>query len=170
AGPERAGSDGAAAALAAAFYVRHNLAVAVLAFALGLPLALGSPALLIGNGVVAGVTAALAVRAGAGARLLAFGAPHAPWELLALFLTAGAGLRVGLALLAPGPRPRLEAALSAAPASLSLLPGAACLFGVAALLEACVSASTLSEAARNAVGAAGVLVVVGGLCLGGRSS
>jgi len=156
----RASPDATLSALATAFYVHHNLSVALLAFVLGIPLGVGSPPLLIQNGVYAGVVAALAVQAGAGAHLCAFVAPHAPWEFLAIFVAAGAGLRLGHALLAPGFRTRAAALRALLPASLRLLAGSALLLAVAGLLEGLVAPAALRPAAKLAVGAASALLLL----------
>ena len=61
---------------------------------------------------------------------------HSAFELTAMLLAGVAGMRLGLALVAPGARTRLAALRDAAQRSLPILAGAGLMLVVAAGIEA----------------------------------
>jgi uncharacterized membrane protein SpoIIM required for sporulation len=156
------------ATFALGFYVRHNVGVALLAVALGFTFGVGTLALLVQNGAVAGISIAIAVSAGAGRSFAGFVIPHAPWELGAITIAAAAGLHIGWALMAPGLRGRAAALRAAIPHATRLLAGAALLLAIAGVLETTLSPRALPLAVKLGVSGAGALALAAWLALGGR--
>jgi len=106
---------GTTAAQEAAFSVElftHNIQVTFLGFALGITLGIGTAFLLAFNGLILGSVAGAAIEAGNGQAFAEFVIPHGPIELSCIVVTAAAGVRMGWALVDPGPGER-KAALAA---------------------------------------------------------
>ena len=94
--------------------------------------------------------------------------PHGVIELTVICTAAGAGLRLGDAVLRPGLHSREEALARAARPAVELALGAACLLVVAGLIEGFVTPSSLPDPAKLAVGAGTGLALYAWLLLAGR--
>jgi len=127
-------------ALPASWTPAAALALAVLALAGGLLAGLGTVAALGALGLQLGVPAGLALGSGQGAPLAGLLAADGLLLLVLTCLVAGEGLRLGLAVVDPGRRPRGEAVVAAARRGTLVLAGALPAYGVAALLAAAVRA------------------------------
>ncbi len=79
-------------------------------------------------------------------------APHGLLELTAIFVAAGAGMRLGWQWIAPGPRPRSVALAAEGRAAAVIAMGLAIVLLVAGLIEAFVTPSSLPTATRIAIG------------------
>jgi uncharacterized membrane protein SpoIIM required for sporulation len=162
------GRDESTDAVMAAFYVTNNVQVSFFAFALGITFGLGTLVVMVQNGILLGVTLALVQHYGSTANFVAFLSAHGPLELFAIVLAAGAGLDMGLALVAPGPYPRAVALKLAAREAARLVMAAACLLVIAAFFEAFVSPSALPARVKHLVGAANALWLTLYVWRGGR--
>jgi len=132
-GPER----GAATDLRMfGFYVWNNVSVGFRTFAGGVAFGLGSAAALVFNGVLLGTVAAHLLGLGFATPFFSFVVGHASFELTAIVLAGAAGLRLGAALIAPGPRPRVQALREAATRAVPLVYGVVAMLVVAAVIEA----------------------------------
>lgn len=94
---------------ASAFIMGNNIRVALLAFGGGVLLGVFSVYLLASNGLIIGATFGLAAHYGFGDTLLDFVFAHGMIELSIIFMSGGAGLRVGWGLINPGIRSRRDA-------------------------------------------------------------
>ena len=106
--PPAAGRDFGAAE-GAAFSIQvltNNIQVTLTAFAGGILFGVGTVLALVFNGLVLGVVAGLAIDAGNGAAFLRLVSAHGPLELSCIVVGGAAGLRMGWALIGPGPRRR----------------------------------------------------------------
>ena len=105
-----------------------------------------------GNVLNLGVTGGL--MAGAGRLDLFFGLilPHGLLELTAVFVAAGAGLRLGWTLVDPGPLPRSVAVAAVGRATVGMALGVAVLLAVSGVIEAFVTPSGLPTWARVGIG------------------
>jgi uncharacterized membrane protein SpoIIM required for sporulation len=151
------------------FYVRNNVGIALSTFGSGVVFGL-APLILMLNGVAIGAVAGHLTHAGYGSSFWPFVIGHSAPELIAIVLAGAAGMRLGLALLAPGRLRRSEALRSAALGALPLVVGSAALLLVAAAIEAFWSGrSAVPAELRYAVG--GVLwgALLAYLGLAGRS-
>ena len=113
----------------------NNINVAALAFALGITFGVGTVYILVTNGLLIGALASLF--AGSGKSLLFWSLilPHGVWELTAIFIAGGAGLRLGYSLIRPGAFRRKDALITAARSSISLMGMVVLLLIVAAMIE-----------------------------------
>ncbi|MGN6512899.1 MAG: stage II sporulation protein M, partial [Lysobacteraceae bacterium] len=139
-------------------------------FASGLVVGIGPVLVLAMNGVVMGAVAGHLQAVGHGAPFWRFVAGHSPFELTAVVIAGGAGLRLGLDLLAPGRRRRVDALVEAGRMGARLCLGVFAMLVVAAFIEAFWSSiGWIPGAVKFAVG--GLLWALVGLWLwrGGRS-
>lgn len=138
--------------IAGPLIIVNNVQVAVLSFAGGMTLGILTVYALVTNGAMLGTTFAVVQGYGLAGGLLAFIASHGALELSAIFLSGGAGLRLGWAILRPGDRSRADSLrLGAAQATrvmLLVIP----VLGVAGLIEAFVSPSGVPDLVKAAVG------------------
>lgn len=144
--------SGAGAAMTS-FYISNNVQVSFFAFALGALLGLGSVFILVQNGALLGGVAAGIQHQGLSYNFWSFVASHASFELPAIVLSGAAGLRIGYALLNPGPWTRRAALVEAGRKAGLLMFGVVCMLVAAALLEAWVSPSPLPNPVKLANGA-----------------
>ncbi|WP_129842294.1 stage II sporulation protein M [Streptomyces sp. RFCAC02] len=84
--------------------------------------------------------------------------PHGLLELTAVFLAAGAGLRLGWTVIDPGPRPRAAALAEEGRATLGMAIGLAAVLLVSGVIEGFVTPSGLPTWGRIAIGAVAELL------------
>jgi uncharacterized membrane protein SpoIIM required for sporulation len=101
-----------------------------------------------------GAINALVFKYGMGHSLWAFVAGHAVLEFTAIFIAGGAGLMIGLSLLAPGERTRREALVENGAVAIKLMAGCFPMFVIAGLIEAFISPLPIHSGYRFAVSAA----------------
>ena len=119
-----------------AFYIANNVRIDFQCFAGGIAFGLGSVFYLIYNGLQIGAAAGYLTEMGYIETFWGFVAGHSAPELIGAVLSGAAGLKIGLALIAPGRKRRLEALKVAAQGAVRLLYGAAALTFCAAFIEA----------------------------------
>jgi uncharacterized membrane protein SpoIIM required for sporulation len=137
----RAGEDLAtedAAAFASAIYT-NNIRVTFLAVAGGILLGLGSAALTIFNGGFIGAIVGLTIENGAIDDLLRFILSHGPLELTCIAVSCMAGLRLGWAIVDPGPLTRGASLRREARAAMEIVLGTMPWLVLAGLIEGFVS-------------------------------
>ena len=142
------------------FYIWNNVQIGFQTFAGGLAYGVGSAWFLLSNGVVIGAVAGYLTQIGYSATFWPFVAGHSAFELLAIVLSGAAGLRLGLALIAPGDLSRKAALVAAARPAVRIMYGAALMFLIAAFIEAFWSPLTeVPFDAKIGAGAAGWLLL-----------
>jgi uncharacterized membrane protein SpoIIM required for sporulation len=151
------------------FYIQNNIGVAYRCMGAGVSLGIGSAIMLIYNGLLLGAVGAHLHTAGATVPFTSFVIGHGAWELTAIVLAGGVGLRLGLTLLAPGGRSRAEALRALGRPTLTLTYGFTVMLVVAAFFEAYwCSSATLPVSVKYAVGGLMWLGVYGWLAFAGR--
>jgi len=130
--------------LASSAIMTNNLSVAFATFAAGITAGLGTMYMLIFNGVLMGVIGAACAQAGMSVQLWSFVAPHGVLELPAIFISAGAGLRIAAGLLFPGVLPRRESLARAGREAVQLLLGCIPMLLIAGIIEAFLSPTDIS--------------------------
>ncbi|MFT5171932.1 MAG: putative membrane protein SpoIIM required for sporulation [Gammaproteobacteria bacterium] len=138
------------------FYIKNNIGIGFQTFAGGLLFGVGSVFYLVFNGLFLGAAAAHLYLVGFAATFSAFVITHGAFELTAIVIAGTAGLKLGLALIAPGRRRRAHALTHAARESVILVFGLAGMLVIAAFVEAYWSSSTTVPAQ--------VKYAIGGLC------
>ncbi len=119
-----------------AFYIANNVRIDFQCFAGGIAFGLGSVFFLVYNGLAIGAVAGHLTQLGYIEPFWGFVAGHSAPELSGAVLSGAAGLKIGLALIAPGRRRRVDALKDAAAGAVRLLYGAAALTFGAAFIEA----------------------------------
>lgn len=118
------------------FYIRNNIGIAFQTFAGGLLLCLGSLFFLVYNGLFIGAVMGHLHYIGYRDTFYTFVAGHSALELGGIALAGAAGLKLGMALLAPGRLSRLHSLRLAAEDALVLVYGFAGMLLLAAFIEA----------------------------------
>jgi uncharacterized membrane protein SpoIIM required for sporulation len=151
------------------FYIWNNVRIGFQTFAGGLAAGIGSIWFLASNGVIIGAVSGYLTQVGYGRPFWSFVAGHSAPELLAIVLAGAAGLRLGLAIIAPGNASRRSALVAAAKPAVRLMYGAALMFFLAAFVEAFWSPYTaVPFALKIAVGVAGWTAFIAYFLLAGR--
>ncbi|WP_077037108.1 stage II sporulation protein M [Pelomonas sp. KK5] len=118
------------------FYIYNNVGIGFRAFGAGILAAVGSVVVLVFNGLNIGAVAGHLSRVGLGHNFWPFVATHSAFELTGIVLSGAAGMLLGLRLLMPGRRRRLDALREAGREAMPLLWAAFFLLVVAAVFEA----------------------------------
>lgn len=152
------------------FYVMNNVSIAFRTFASGLFFGVGAIYVLGANGVLIGGVAGHLTAIGYGGPFWRFVVGHSPFELTALVIAGGAGLQLGLTLLAPGRQRRGPALVAAGWIGAQLALGAFAMLLAAAFIEAYWSSiAALPDALKFGSGALLWMLVLGWLWRGGRA-
>ena len=116
-------------------YIWNNVGICFRTFAGGLLLGVGALLITVFNGIQIGAAAGYVTHSADPVAFWTFVAGHAAFELTGIVLSAVAGLRMGLAIIAPGALTRREALGAAADRAFPILIGAAMLVVAAAFIE-----------------------------------
>ncbi len=145
----------------------NNAWVAALCIAFGV---LGLPViyLLFQNILNVALTGALMVGHGRGALFFGLILPHGLLELTAVFVAAGAGLRLFWSWVEPGPRTRAQAIAHEGRSAVAIALGLAVVLLVSGVIEAFVTPSSLPTWARLAIGIAAELAFLAYVFTAGR--
>jgi uncharacterized membrane protein SpoIIM required for sporulation len=154
--------------LIAAVIIGNNIRVAILCFAFGALACLPGVLLLTYNGRMLGTLSGLVWHGGYFLGFYSLVLTHGVFELSAICIAAGGGLRLGWALIAPGELPRRDAMRQASADGFGLLAGSVLLLIVAGLIEAYVTPH-FSAPVRWSVAAGSAVLLATYLGLAGRS-
>lgn len=152
-------------------YIWNNISIGFRTFASGLLAGIGSIVVLFVNGVMIGGIAGHLQAIGHGDPFWRFVAGHSAPELTAVVISGGAGLRLGLNLIAPGQRRRIDALIDGGRRGALLCLGVLAMLVFAAFVEAFWSSiGSIPAVIKYAVG--GVLWTATGIWLwrGGRGA
>jgi uncharacterized membrane protein SpoIIM required for sporulation len=139
-----AGRDESTDSAMAGFYVYNNVGIAFRCFATGILFGTGSVFFLLMNGLSMGAVLGHVIGSGSGRNILTFVAGHGAFELTAIVIAGGAGLKMGYALIATGGRTRLGSLRAQADDLAILVAGSALMLLLAAGIEAFWSPSAAS--------------------------
>ena len=117
----------------------NNVRVAVIAFALGITLCIGTAYIVVANALLLGELAGAYQAAGQAGPFWALILPHGILELTAICIAAGAGLRIGWSIVDPGDRRRSVALREEAAEAAVVVVGVIPAFVVAAFIEGFVT-------------------------------
>ncbi len=152
-----------------AFYIRNSVGIDFRVFAGGILAGVGSLFFLGFNAFYLGAVFGYITIAGHNDQFLPFVAGHGSFEITAIWISAMAGLEVGMAWIAPGGKTRRYAMVEGARAGLKLLGGAAFMTTIAAVIEGWWSPSSVPVLVKYWVGGSLWVVVALYLAFAGRS-
>jgi uncharacterized membrane protein SpoIIM required for sporulation len=118
------------------FYIKNNIGIGFQTFAGGILWGIGTIFFLVFNGLFIGCIASHLTHIGYIVPFYSFVVGHSSFELIAIVLAGAAGLKLGLALIAPGRLRRLSALRHAAADSIYLVYGVIVMLLLAAFMEA----------------------------------
>lgn len=154
---------------AASFIMRNNIQVAILAFGSGTLVGLPTVWFMALNGLILGGITGLTAHYGIGFELWTFVIGHGVLELSVIFISGGAGLMLGWAILHPGLLRRRDALALAARKAVRLTVGCLPLLIVAGLVEGLISpAENIPWQVKWAIGLGSGLLLYGYMLLAGR--
>ncbi|MCK9903967.1 hypothetical protein CC117_29685 [Parafrankia colletiae] len=130
----------------------NNAWVAAQAVALGALLGLPTIAVLAANSLNLGLVGGYMAGCGESDQFFSLILPHGLLELTVVFVAGAVGLRLGWAIIAPGPRRRLEALAAEGRAAVAIVLGLAVALGLSGVIEAFVTPSSLPAAVRIGIG------------------
>lgn len=159
---------GVAGSLMSAAVITNNIQVAILAFAGGMLMGIGTIFVLVYNGISLGAIFGVVTNYGLGMRLFSFVSGHGVIELSVICLAGGAGLMLGDAILRPGMLTRAESLRLAAQRAVLLLLGGASLLVVAGTIEGFLSPSRLPDWLKFGTGIVTGVLLYGYWLLVGR--
>lgn len=128
-----------AAPQGAAMIMANNIGVSLKVFAMSVIPVAGTVNALMPSALQFGAINALILKYGMTLRLWAFVAGHGVLEFTAIFIAGGAGLMIGLGLLAPAERTRRDALVERGATAIRLLAGCIPLLIIAGLIEGFIS-------------------------------
>jgi uncharacterized membrane protein SpoIIM required for sporulation len=146
----------------------NNVWVAAETLAFGILLGIPTLMVLFENAFNVGVDGGLMFSYGKGAEFFGLILPHGMLELTAVFLAAGAGLRLGWTVIDPGPRTRGTALAQEGRATIGIALGLIVVLLVSGLIEAFVTPSALSTWARILIGVGAEALFLGYVIVVGR--
>lgn len=153
------------------FYILNNVSIGFRTFASGLLAGIGPVFVLLMNGVLIGGVAGHLTAIGYGETFWRFVVGHSAPELLAIVVAGGAGLQIGMSLLAPGRRTRGRALVESGIVGGKLVLGAFLMLVFAAFVEAFWSSiGSLPDSVKYGSGALLWVVVLAWLLFGGRGA
>jgi uncharacterized membrane protein SpoIIM required for sporulation len=154
---------------ASAQIMTNNIQVAIMAFALGMLLCLGSLYIIAFNGVMLGACAVAVHQAGTDLYFWSFVVPHGVIELPAIMISGAAGLIIGYAIIAPGRLYRAEAVKQATRRAIPLVMGVVLMLITAGLIEGFFSPRVdVEPVVKIAVGCFELTCLLVWVGLGGR--
>jgi uncharacterized membrane protein SpoIIM required for sporulation len=117
-------------------YILNNISIAFKCFASGLVFGVGTIYTLLTNGVQIGAVAGYLTERGLSSTFYSFVATHGAFELTAIVLAGGCGLRLGHSIVAPGRNTRRQSLVLAMRELIAIVYGFTAMLLIAAAVEA----------------------------------
>jgi uncharacterized membrane protein SpoIIM required for sporulation len=146
----------------------NNIQVTIYTFAFGATFGLGTLFYLAFNGANIAAVLALTYKAGFGNDLVTFMVGHGVVELSCIFISGGAGLLIGSAMIMPGDLTRADALRVRGMEAVRLMIGVAMLLVVAAIIEGFVSPAPIDPRIKYSIAAITGLALYGYLLFVGH--
>jgi len=148
--------------------ITNNIQVTIYTFAFGALCGLGTLFYLAYNGANIASVLALTYRAGFGNDLMTFMVGHGVIELSCIFISGGAGLLIGSAMIMPGNMTRADALKTRGMEAVRLMMGVAVLLVVAGTIEGFISPAPINPRIKYTIAALTGVTLYSYLLLVGR--
>src|ERR1041384_4921366 len=148
--------------------ITNNIQVTIYTFAFGALCGLGTLFYLAYNGANIASVLALTYRAGFGSDLVTFMVGHGVIELSCIFISGGAGLLIGSAMIMPGDMTRADALKTRGMEAVRLMMGVAVLLVVAGTIEGFISPAAINPRIKYTIAALTGVTLYSYLLLVGR--
>ncbi|MGH9802398.1 MAG: stage II sporulation protein M, partial [Blastocatellia bacterium] len=148
-----------AAPIGAAGIMTNNIKVSLIVFAFSIVPVVGTVGVLMPSALQIGSLQALLIKYRMMGTFWNFGFGHAVLEFAAIFIASGAGLMIGLSLIAPGERTRSEALIERGRTAVRLMVGCIPLLIIAGLIEGFISPLPLQSRYKIAVSVASAVML-----------
>ena len=132
--------------IAVGFYIRNNAGIGLTCFALGILVMIPGLMVTLFNAIFLGTLFGYMYGSAHSANFYEFVMAHGPFELTAIVLASGAGLRLGFSLIHTRGFTRHDSLRLAARETVPIITVATILFGMAAFIEAFISPSPMGFA------------------------
>lgn len=153
------------------FYIWNNVSIGFQTFASGFFIGVGSIFYLLFNGISIGAVAGHLTVIGSGETFWRFVVGHSGPELTAITIAGAAGLRIGMAIVSPGRKRRVDSLIEAGTVGVKLAMGIFAMLVFAAFIEAYWSSIVwVPDAVKYGVGGVIWLLIIVWLWRGGRGS
>jgi len=146
----------------------NNIQVTIYTFAFGALFGVGTLFYLAYNGANIASVLALTYRAGFGNDLVTFMVGHGVIELSCIFISGGAGLLIGSAMIMPGNLTRADALKTRGMEAVRLMMGVAVLLVVAGIIEGFISPAPINPRIKYTIAVLTGLALYSYLLLAGR--
>ena len=148
----------------------NNIRVTIYTFALGAMLGVGTLFYLAFNGANIASVLALTYHAGFGNDLLTFMVGHGVIELSCIFISGGAGLLIGSAMIMPGDLSRADALKTRGMEAVRLMLGVAILLVIAGIIEGFISPAPIDARIKFSIAGVTGIALYSYLLLAGRGT
>lgn len=153
------------------YYIWNNVSIGFRTFASGFFVGLGTIFVLLFNGIFLGAVAGHLTVIGSGEPFWRFVVGHSGPELTAIVISGAAGLRIGMAIVAPGRKKRVDSLIEAGIDGVKLAMGIFAMLVFAAFIEAYWSSIVwMPDVVKYSVGGLIWLLIITWLWRGGRGS
>ena len=125
--------------IAVGVYIKHNAGIGLMCFAMGIMVMIPGMMVTLFNAIHLGTVFGYMFRSDHSANFFEFVTAHGPFELTAIVLASGAGLRLGFSLIHTRGLTRSDSIRFAAKETVPIITVAVILFGMAAFIEAFIS-------------------------------
>lgn len=154
------GRDSDTGSVMAGFYMFNNTSIGLRCFASGIFLGVGSILVMAFNAIFLGSIFGHMAGSSFAENFFTFVTAHGPFELTAVAMSAGAGLRLGFSVVDTRGLSRGDSLRREAPKAFEIACVAAILFFLAAFIEAYVSPSALPYSSKAAVALVTALLLI----------
>lgn len=144
----------------AAAIILNNTRIGLLTFAMSIFPIIGTIKVLMPTALMFGSINSLILKYGMAGQLWAFMIGHLPLEFTAIFISGGAGLMLGMAMILPGERTRREALIERGLLAVKMMAGCIPMFLIAGLVEAFISPLPIHPAFKILTSLVTLLVLV----------
>jgi uncharacterized membrane protein SpoIIM required for sporulation len=147
------------APVGAAGIMTNNIGVGIRTFALSVIPVVGTVYALMPSALQFGSVNALVFKYQMAFKLWSFVAGHGVLEFMAIFIAGGAGLMIGIALIAPGERSRTEALIERGGLAIRLMSGCIPMLIIAGCIEGFISPAFIHPVYKFGVAAASAILL-----------